>query len=91
MPRQTKAYLYTLLAVLFWSTAASAFKFALQTVSPQNLLLYATALSVLVLSCILAIQGKLGKIRQMPAKSLRRCLLLGVLNPFLYYMILFSA
>ena len=91
MHRQTKAYLFTLLTILFWSTSASAFKCALQTVSPHNLLLYASGLSVCILLGILLFQGKLGRIRHLPIKSLCRYLLLGVLNPFLYYLVLFKA
>lgn len=91
MSHQVKAYLLTLLAVIFWSTSASAFKFALQTIAPPNLLLFSTGLSALFLLIILIIQGKMGNIGQIPAKSLTRYLLLGVLNPFLYYLILFKA
>lgn len=40
MPRQTKAYLCTLLVILFWGTAASAFKIALGQVTPHTLLVY---------------------------------------------------
>nr|WP_320010970.1 DMT family transporter [uncultured Desulfobulbus sp.] len=91
MHNQTQAYLLTLLAVLFWSTAASAFKLALKTTPPQAVLCYTTALSTLVLFLILAIRGRLRSIGQMPAKSLTRCVLLGILNPFLYYLVLFKA
>ncbi len=91
MSSQTKAYLLTLLTVIFWSTCASAFKCALTVVSPQTLVLGATILSTIILFALLSVQGKLQQIRQMPLHSRSRYLLLGVLNPFLYYMILFKA
>lgn len=91
MSSQTQAYLFTLLAVLFWSTCASAFKCALTVVSPQTLVLGTTILSTLVLFVLLFLQGKLKKIGQMPLRCRYRSLLLGVLNPFLYYLILFKA
>lgn len=91
MPRHTKACLLTLLTVLFWSTAASAFKIALSHVSPYTLLVYSVAISTLALLIILVLQGKLGSLRNIPAPVLRKALLLGILNPFLYYVVLFSA
>ena len=91
MSRHTKACLFTLLTILFWSTAASAFKIALSHVSPYTLLVYSVATSTLVLLIILVLQGKLGSLRNIPGPVLRKALLLGVLNPFLYYVILFAA
>ncbi|MBM9613191.1 DMT family transporter [Desulfobulbus rhabdoformis] len=91
MHKQTQAYLLTLLAVLFWSTAASAFKLALRTTSPQMVLCYTTALSTLVLFLILVLRGKLRAIGNMSIAAIARCVLLGVLNPFLYYLVLFKA
>jgi drug/metabolite transporter (DMT)-like permease len=91
MPRHTKACLLTLLTVLFWSTAASAFKIALRHVSPYTLLVYSVTVSTLVLLIILVLQGKLGLLRTTPAPMLRKALFLGILNPFLYYVVLFEA
>ena len=91
MSRHTKACLFTLLTILFWSTAASAFKIALNHVSPYTLLVYSVATSTLVLLCILVLQGKLSSLRDIPGAMLRKALLLGILNPFLYYVVLFAA
>lgn len=91
MPRQTKAYLCTLLVILFWGTAASAFKIALGQVTPHTLLVYSVAASTLVLLLILAAQGKLADLHRIPGPVLRKTALLGLVNPFLYYVVLFKA
>jgi len=91
MPSQTQAALLTLLVVLFWSTAATAFKIGLRLVTPYTLLLYSVAVSTLVLLLILILQGKLAALRHTPAPVLRRAALLGILNPLLYYLVLFKA
>lgn len=91
MSRHTKACLFTLLTILFWSTAASAFKIALSHVSPYGLLVYSVSASTLILLIILLLQGKLDSLRDIPGPVLRRALLLGILNPFLYYVVLFAA
>ena len=72
MKPQAKAYLLTMLVILFWGTAASAFKIALRQVSPYTLLFWSVAVSTLVLLCILVLQGKLGLLRNVPAQVLRK-------------------
>ena len=91
MHRQTKAYLYTLMVILFWGTAASAFKIALGLVTPHTLLVYSVAASTLALLLIVAAQGKLAALRRIPGPVLRKTALLGLVNPFLYYVVLFKA
>jgi len=89
--KQTKAYILTLMVVSFWATAASAFKIALRDVSPSTLLFYSTLFSTLTLFAILLIQGKIGLLLKSDRQSLTKSALLGFLNPFLYYVILFKA
>jgi drug/metabolite transporter (DMT)-like permease len=89
--RQKAAYLYGLATVLIWSTVATAFKLALGRMDHLQLLLVADAVSVLTLAVILAAQGKLGLLRTLPRRDLFRNLALGLLNPLLYYLILFKA
>lgn len=91
MQPQHSAYLFTGLTILFWGGAASAFKLALAWVSPFVLLAYSCMISFLFLFALLAMQGKLGAIARLPAKEMRRALFLGLLNPFLYYIVLFKA
>lgn len=80
-----------MLVVTFWATAASAFKIALRYVEPYTLLFYSILFSTLALTGIVTWQGKLKLLKKVDKKSLARAVLLGFLNPFLYYVILFKA
>lgn len=79
------------LAVLVWSTVATAFKIALRHLEPLQLLLVADAVSALALFLLLAGQGRLGLLWAMPRTQVLRCCGLGLLNPFLYYAVLFQS
>jgi drug/metabolite transporter (DMT)-like permease len=91
MVNQRKAYIYAIGAVLIWSTVASAFKISLRTLSPAHLLLYANLVSVLLLGAILLCRRELGLALPKSRQELFRSALLGLLNPFLYYLVLFKA
>ena len=91
MDNQKKAYLYGLSTVLLWSTVATAFKLSLRYLDYMQLLLYSTIVSILVLSCILALRGKPRLLFSYSGKQYLQSLVLGFLNPFLYYMVLFKA
>ncbi|KAF5029107.1 EamA-like transporter family protein [anaerobic digester metagenome] len=94
-PDQRKAYLYGIATVAIWSTVATAFKLALRQLDPLQLLLVSTAVSLLVLAAILLVRhGFGGVVRELaaaPRRELLRAALLGVLNPFAYYIVLFKA
>lgn len=79
------------MVVTFWATAASAFKIALRDVSPYTLLFYSTLFSSICLFIILCCQSKLALLFKSNRNSLAKATLLGFLNPFLYYVILFKA
>ena len=87
---QNKAYLFAGIAIFFWSTVATAFKLALEHLEPIQLVFYSTLFSVLVLFFITLIQGKLGLIKSFSKSALIQCAFLGLLNPCLYYIILFK-
>lgn len=91
MSRQAQAYAFAGIAVFLWSTVASAFKLSLRWLDPLQLLLYANAVSVVVLLAVLALQGRLALLRRYGRRDLLRLAGLGVLNPFLYYIVLFQA
>lgn len=91
MRDQTRAYGYALATVLLWSTVASAFKLSLRHLDPIQLLLYSSAVSTGVLGAILALRGKLRLIFACTAREYLLSLGLGLLNPFLYYLVLFEA
>jgi len=87
---QRKAYMYALLTVLFWSTVASAFKIALREYNYIQVLLLANFVSVVIFSFIvLFIQPR--PRAEFSARMIMLSALQGLLNPFLYYLILFKA
>jgi drug/metabolite transporter (DMT)-like permease len=81
--------------VAIWSTVATAFKLALRHLDPLQLLLVSTGVSLAVLAAILLYRhGAGGLVRELagaPRRDLLRAALLGVLNPFVYYIVLFKA
>lgn len=91
MTRQAQAYAFAGAAILLWSTVASAFKLSLRYVDPLQLLLYANAASVVILFAILSVRGQLRLLARYRRKDMLRIGVLGVLNPFLYYVVLFEA
>ena len=91
MRDQSKAYFLTALVITFWATAASAFKIALSYVTPYTLLFYSTLFSTISLFIILISLGKLELLRKTDQRALAKAAMLGFLNPFLYYVVLFKA
>jgi len=90
LKNQNKAYVFAGIAIFFWSTVASAFKLSLEHLEPIQLVFYSTLFSVCVLFVILIYQGKAQLIKRFSRADLLRCALLGLLNPCLYYIILFQ-
>lgn len=91
MNQQTKAYWFAAGAVLFWSTVASAFKLSLHYLEPLQLVLLASTFSVVALFFVLLVQKKINLLLKVPKKQLFFCFILGLLNPCLYYAVLFEA
>jgi drug/metabolite transporter (DMT)-like permease len=91
MHTQSRSYLYALAAVLCWSTVASAFKLTLGATGVGELLLVSTWSSLAVLLLVALFQGKLGSWKDWPRREWRHSAILGILNPFLYYLVLFRA
>jgi drug/metabolite transporter (DMT)-like permease len=58
MTNQNRAYVFALLAVLCWSTVASAFKLTLRQVDYLTMLLYSSCVSAIFLFVTLMVQGK---------------------------------
>ncbi len=87
----TSALILATFVLLFWSGVASAFKIALRVLSPFELLFTATLISCLILSIIMLISGKFRFLSTLSRVDLLRLILAGILNPVLYYLILFKA
>jgi drug/metabolite transporter (DMT)-like permease len=86
-----KAYIFAILAVLFWSTCPTAFKLGLRHINTWQLLTGATFTSTLVLGILALLQGKFHIARSITKKDLIFSALMGLLNPVAYYLILFKA
>ena len=91
MDKQKKALFYALVAVLLWSTVATAFKLTLQFVPVVELVWWASLVSFGMLGVLVVSGGHLGTLRVFWRRSWRQSLLLGAINPFVYYLTLFRA
>lgn len=91
MSRQGKAYLYGLATIGLWSTVASACKLSLRYIEPVELVFYSSLTSCLLLAVVLGCRKKLKLLKGMSGSQWRLSFMLGFLNPFLYYLILFKA
>lgn len=95
MVKQKRAYLYACIAVLFWSTSASAFKLCLSpdylNMPVVSLLFGASVVSSFALFIFLLLSRRLGLLKALSKKDFLRSALLGFLNPFLYYTVLLKA
>ncbi|WP_462327087.1 DMT family transporter [Desulfobaculum sp.] len=91
MTNQGKAYAYGLMTVLLWSTVASAFKLSLAHMDHLQLLFYSCIFSTLTLFGVLAAQGGIGRLLAFSRREWAVSAAFGLLNPFLYYVILFKA
>lgn len=75
---------HAVLSVLLWSTVASAFKLSLRYMSSLQLLFYASLTSLVVFGILYSREFS-------PRKENLRSAYLGLINPLLYYTVLFSA
>ena len=88
---QKQAVFYGLGAVLAWSTVATAFKLALRSLDHFQLLFLANIFSLISLGLVLMAGGKAPLLRTVTRRHVLRACGLGLLNPFLYYLVLFKA
>ncbi len=88
---QKKAYAFALTSVFFWSTIATAFKLTLRYTGYSELLLLSIIFSLTALSIIVTFEKKWGLFLQLRRKDLIHSAMLGFLNPFLYYILIFRA
>ncbi|TSA26321.1 MAG: DMT family transporter [Bacteroidetes bacterium] len=91
MKNQRKAYLFALSAVLFWSTIGSAMKLSLRFIDFIPLLLIANLVAVVFLFSTLVFQGKIRLLSALRSRDWFRSAIMGLLNPFLYYLVLLEA
>ncbi len=85
------ASFFALTAVLFWSTVATSFKIALKDLHYIQVLSIAAYTSTVIFFFALLINKKLKETFIIPAKQLFYSAISGLLNPFIYYIILLKA
>jgi drug/metabolite transporter (DMT)-like permease len=91
MKNQQKAYFFALITVLLWSTMSTAFKLTLGFMRFDNLLLWSVLFALVSVGVLLFFQGKFSLIFQVTKSQFWLSALLGLLNPFAYYLVLFKA
>ena len=91
MDKTRKSYIYAILAIFFWSTIPTAFKICLSELAILPMLTIASVTSATALFIILLAEGKLNLLAKNSGRDLVNSALLGLINPFLYYLILLRA
>ncbi|HJD98135.1 DMT family transporter [Mailhella massiliensis] len=90
MTSQAKAFLYAALTILAWSTVSTAFKVALETLSPMQLIYVSMATAALFLLGVMAVGKRLSEFRALTPGNWKSGVLLGFML-YLYYTVLFVA
>jgi len=91
MSSETRALGYALTAVLLWSTVATAFKVALTFVTVSQLMAGASVFSILALAVVLSIRGEFSAALTRLWSDRNAAIRLALINPVLYYAVLFEA
>jgi len=91
MHNQSKAYSLALISIAFWSTMGTAFKLTLNYLNPEMLLMIATFTAFIFLGSIILIKRKVILLKQITLKQFFNSALMGLFNPFLYYLVLIEA
>lgn len=91
MTREQSAKILAFVAVGMWSTVAVAFKIGLRQLHYIHFLWVSLAAALVVLAVALFITGQWRLLQHLPAREWGRAALGGLINPFLYYLLLFKA
>jgi drug/metabolite transporter (DMT)-like permease len=91
LDKTRKSYIFALLAILFWATVPTAFKLSLKELNILTMLMIASVTSAVVLFAVIAGGKKIDLILKSTWKELLNSALLGLINPFIYYIILLKA
>ena len=91
MNRSRKSIVFASMAVLSWSTVATAFKVALSYLSVFGTLCIACATALVIFTILMTIEKSWGELRKLPAKVWITTAVMGLINPVAYYLILFES
>jgi drug/metabolite transporter (DMT)-like permease len=91
MDKTRQSFIYAGLAVFFWSTVPTVFKISLGKLDILPMLTIASFSSTLVLLIAILAGKKTALLKSSGKKELLHSALLGLINPFIYYLILLKA
>lgn len=91
MNSNNKSVIYALIAVLSWSTVATAFKLSLTYFSNYEMLLVACLTSLFIFTLLITVKKKWRCIFELSYGQWLYFSLIGLLNPLAYYLVLFKA
>lgn len=87
----TIALIFATLVLLLWASVATAFKIALRLLTPFELLFLSSLVSFFALTVIMLVTGQFKSLANISRRDMFRLILAGVLNPTIYYLMLFKA
>lgn len=91
MIENRKSLVYAGIAILSWSTVATAFKMSLRYFSHYEMLIVASFTALLIFAIAMTCQRKWHLLKQLSKKQWIIFALIGALNPVAYYLVLFKA
>lgn len=91
MQDKNKAIIYAAIAVLSWSTVATMFKMTLKHFSYFEMLLVSSFSALAVFMIAITIQKKWGTLKELTYKQWGWGAAVGLLNPVIYYLVLFKS
>ena len=86
-----RAFGYAAMTIVFWSTVASAFALTLRHLRPFDLLFFSSLFAMLLLGAIVLATPRRAELRHWTRRDFKLSAVLGLLNPFFYYLLLFEA
>jgi drug/metabolite transporter (DMT)-like permease len=91
MERGKRAIIYALLAVMAWSSVAVAFKTGLRYFHYTLFLFLSISVALVIFAGFISLQKKWKLLMQITWRDMLIAMAGGILNPFLYYLVLFKA
>jgi drug/metabolite transporter (DMT)-like permease len=91
MNKAKLSYIYAGLAVFFWATVPTAFKISLGEQNILTMLTIASITSAMVLFVVVVMQKKTSLLIMSSDREILNSAILGLINPFIYYLILLKA
>lgn len=91
MNSPTKSIVLASVAVLSWSTVATAFKVALSYLSVFETLFIACATALVIFTILMTVEKSWGMLKNLSPSTWCLTAVMGLLNPVTYYLVLFES